>query len=57
MWGPEPSYLNSPLAVPPGDLVGSVAWEGNVLFSVNALGGLLSGFSELEETKYSGLFL
>lgn len=32
------SYLNSPLAVPPGDLVRSVAWEGDVLFSVNGLG-------------------
>lgn len=51
MWGPEPSYLNSPLAVPPGDLVRSVAWEGDVLFSVNGLGGFLSGFCELEKKK------
>ena len=59
MWVPEPSYLNSPLAVPPGDLVRSVAWEGDVLFSVNGLGGFLSGFCELEKKKvfFSGQFL
>ena len=51
MWGPEPSYLNSPLAVPPGDLVRSVAWERDVLFSVNGLGGFLSGFCELKKKK------
>lgn len=39
--------LNSPLAVPPGDLVQSVAREGHVLFSVNALGCFLRGFGEL----------
>lgn len=43
VWKP----LNSPLAVPPGDLVRSVAWEWDVLVSVNGLGGFLSGFCEL----------
>ena len=57
MRGPEPSYLNSPLAVPPGDLVRSVAWEGGILFSINGLGCFLSGFGELKKTKYSGQFL
>ena len=51
MWDPEPSYLNCPLAVPPGDLVRSVAWERDVLFSVNGLGGFLSGFYELKKKK------
>lgn len=51
MWGPEPSYLNSPLAVPLGDLVRSVAWEWDVLVSVNGLGGFLSGFCELKKKK------
>lgn len=57
MGGPEPSYLNSPLAVPPGDLIRSVAWEGDILFSINGLGCFLSGFGELKKTKYSGQFL
>lgn len=51
--GPPLSYLNSPVAVPPGDLVRSVAGEGDVLFPVNALRCFLSGFGELEKIKYS----
>lgn len=39
--------LNSPLAITPGGLVWSVAWEGDVLFSVNALRCFLRGFGEL----------
>lgn len=39
--------LNSPLAVPHGDAVRSVAREGDVLFSVNGLGCFLSVFREL----------
>lgn len=62
LWeGPRPGcgaltcpYLNSPLCIPPGNLVRSVAWEGDVLFSVDALGCFLSGFGELEKTRYSG---
>lgn len=46
------SYLNSPLAIPPGDLVRSVAGEGDVLFPANALRCFLSGFGELEQMKY-----
>lgn len=52
MWGPEPSYLNSPLAVPLGDLVRSVTWEWDVLVSVNGLGVFLSGFCELKKKMF-----
>lgn len=50
---PTPSYLNSPLPIPPGDLVRSVAGEGDVVFPVKALGCFLRGFGELEKIKYS----
>lgn len=46
-----PSYLNSPLAGPPGDLVWSVVREGDIFFSVNALRCFLSGFGELEQDE------
>lgn len=50
---PTPSYLDSPLPIPPGDLVRSVAGERDILFTVGALGCLLSGSNELEKITYS----
>lgn len=50
---PTPSYLDSPLPIPPGDLVRSVAGERDVLFPVRALRCLLSASDELEKIKYS----
>lgn len=47
-------YLVSSLQGPPGHLVGSVAQEMDELASVNALGGFLSGFGELEKTHHLG---
>lgn len=50
---PTPSYLDSPLPIPPGDLVWSVAGERDVPFPVGALGGFVSVSDELENIKYS----
>lgn len=51
--GPPLSYLNSPLPVPPGDLVRPAVGTGDVILPVRALGRLLGGLGELEKMKCS----
>lgn len=50
---PSPPYLDSPLPIPPGDLVRSVAGERDVLLHVGTLGYLLCGSDELEKITCS----